>query len=131
MRKLGKPEKAEFGFEPSKGYMATIIALFHIVPLVAVMGNVALSMMPVLCMIVNPMVIFIVCVVFGVKQGFTWKMPLFVAVVFAPSVFMYYMDMQTPEDMMYAIQTTLIFMIVYFIFSLIATAVGGLFKKWL
>ncbi len=131
MKKLGKPEKTEFGFETSKGYMAAIIALFHIVPLIAVMGNSALSLMPVLCMIVNPMIIFIVCIVFGVKQGFTWKMPLFVAVVFAPSVFMYYMDMQTPEDMMYAIQTTLIFIIVYFIFSLIATAVGALFRKWL
>lgn len=131
MRDLRKPEKAEFGFETSKGYMAAIIVLFHILPLMAAICGMTDELMPILLMLVNPMIVFIVCAVFGTKQGFTWKMPLFCAVVFLPSVMMYYMDFNAVEDLMYTVQTTLIYTIVYFVFSLIATAAGGLFKKWL
>lgn len=131
MRDLRKPQKAEFGFETSKGYMATLIALFHILPLITAIAGISNELMPILLMMLNPMIVFIVCIVFGVKQGFTWKMPFFTAIVFAPSVMMYYMDFKTPEDIMYTVQTTLIYTIVYFIFSLIATFAGGIFKKWL
>lgn len=131
MRDLRKPEKPEFGFETSKGYIATLIALFHIIPLISAIAGVSDELMPILLMLLNPMIIFIVCIIFGAKQGFTWKMPLFTAIIFAPSVMMYYMDFNTPDDIMYTIQTTLIYTIVYFIFSLIATAAGGIFKRWL
>ena len=120
-----------FGFDTSKGYMAAFIVLFHIVPLITVFTHSSFELMAVLFMIVNPMAIFILSAIFGVKQGFTWKLPLFVAGVFAPSVIMYYKDFNTPEDIINAVRTILIYSIVYFIFSLISEALGGLIRRWL
>lgn len=111
--------------------MAAIIALFHIVPLLTVFSGSPFELMAVLFMIVNPMAVFILCAVFGVKQGFSWKLPLFVAGVFVPSVFMYYMDYTSPADLVNAVRTALIYGIVYLIFAFIAVAVGALIRRWL
>lgn len=111
--------------------MAAIIVLFHIVPLLAVMTGMSFELMSILFMIVNPMAVFIICGMFGVKQGFTMKLPLFTAVVFAPSVIMYYMEIATPEDVVNVVRTTLIYTIVYFIFAVISDALGAFVKKML
>lgn len=126
-----KLDTASFGFETAKGYMAAFIALFHIVPLATVFTSSSFELMSILFMIVNPMIVFILSAVFGVKQGFSWKLPLFVAGVFAPSVIMYYMDFNTPEDIINAVRTILIYAIVYFIFSFIANIIGAVIKRWL
>jgi hypothetical protein len=128
---LKKIDLGNFGFETSKGYMAAFIVLFHIVPLMTVFTKSSFELMSVLFMIVNPMAVFILSMFFGIKQGFSWKLPLFAALVFAPSVIMYYTDMQTPENIIQAVRTTVIFMIVYLIFSFIACAIGALIKRWL
>lgn len=127
-----KKDTVPFSLETSKGYMISIIILFHIVPLICVfLGEYGDAILASLLMLINPFAIFIINLVFGLKQGFSWKLPLFTIAIFAPSIIMYYNSITTPEEITQAIMTTVIFIIVYFIFSLIAMWIGKWLKKYL
>lgn len=130
--RLGESPINHFGFETAKGYIFADLIAFHIVPLMfIIMGMEMLYAMPMMLMTANPVFVVIVSLIYGMRQGFTWKFPVFTAVIFAPSIIMYYMPLTTSEEIMYAILSTTIYTLVYLIFSFIAIAVGGWLKKYL
>jgi hypothetical protein len=126
MNKLEKPMN-DIGFSSSKSYIMADLVAFHIVPLLFLMikmDMISVGMM-ILLMTLNPLYVVIIGLVRGWRRGFGWKLPLLTGVIFAPSPLMYYMPLGTPEELMSAVMTAIIFTLVYWIFSFGATALGA------
>ena len=115
--------KTDFSFYESKIYIIATIIMFHIVPLVFVMmgENGQLLLLQFFLMMLNPMFIY------GIKQGFNFKFPLFMAIISMVSIPMYYQFDAAANMMM----TTIIMCIVYAIFSFAATVIGAFVKRLL
>lgn len=130
-RKKIKPEGIvrtnDFSVDDSKVYLIAAIVMFHIVPLFFVMmgENGQLLLLQFFLMMLNPMFIAITGLIYGIKKGFNFKLPLFIAIIAAVSIPMYYHF----ENAGYLMQTFLIETIVYMIFAFAATFVGGFVKK--
>ena len=116
--------KTDFSFYESKIYIIATIIMFHIVPLVFVMmgENGQLLLLQFFLMMLNPMFIALSGLIYGIKQGFNFKFPLFMV-----SIPMYYQFDAAANMMM----TTIIMCIVYAIFSFAATVIGAFVKRLL
>ncbi len=101
--------------------------MFHIVPLVFVMmgENGQLLLLQFFLMMLNPMFIALSGLIYGIKQGFNFKFPLFMAIISMVSIPMYYQFDAAANMMM----TTIIMCIVYAIFSFAATVIGAFVKR--
>lgn len=84
--------KTDFSFYESKIYIIATIIMFHIVPLVFVMmgENGQLLLLQFFLMMLNPMFIALSGLIYGIKQGFNFKFPLFMAIISMVSIPMYY-----------------------------------------
>ena len=113
--------KTDFSFYESKIYIIATIIMFHIVPLVFVMmgENGQLLLLQFFLMMLNPMFIALSGLIYGIKQGFNFKFPLFMAIISMVSIPMYYQFDAAANMMM----TTIIMCIVYAIFSFAATVI--------
>ena len=71
--------KTDFSFYESKIYIIATIIMFHIVPLVfVIMGeNGQLLLLQFFLMMLNPMFIALSGLIYGIKQGFNFKFPLY------------------------------------------------------
>ena len=118
--------KTDFSFYESKIYIIATIIMFHIVPLVFVMmgENGQLLLLQFFLMMLNPMFIALSGLIYGIKQGFNFKFPLFMAIISMVSIPMYYQFDAAANMMM----TTIIMCIVYAIFSFAATVIGAFVK---
>lgn len=121
--------KTDFSFYESKVYIIATIIMFHIVPLVFVMmgENGQLLLLQFFLMMLNPMFIALSGLIYGIKQGFNFRFPLFMAIIAMVSIPMYY-QFETAE---YVVMTATIMCIVYTIFSFVATIIGAFVKKLL
>ena len=117
--------KTDFSFYESKIYIIATIIMFHIVPLVFVMmgENGQLLLLQFFLM----MFIALSGLIYGIKQGFNFKFPLFMAIISMVSIPMYYQFDAAANMMM----TTIIMCIVYAIFSFAATVIGAFVKRLL
>ncbi|MGN0107708.1 MAG: hypothetical protein ACI4A5_08430 [Hominilimicola sp.] len=121
--------KSEFSIDDSKIYIILTIIMFHIVPLAFVMmgENGQQILMLTFLMTLNPMFLAITGLIYGIKKGFNFKFPLFMGIIAAVSVPMYYKF----DTSAYMMQTAIVMLFVYVIFALIATVIGGWLKKLL
>lgn len=129
---LKQKKSDNFNFATARSYIFATLIAFHIAPLVLMaMKMNMLVAMTMMCMTVYPSFVAILSFIYGLKIGFSWKYPLFVAVIFAPSLLMYYMPLTTPDEIMHALLATMIYTIVYAVFSFIATICGGYLKRYI
>jgi hypothetical protein len=131
--RLGEPKgpiiTGPFSMETGKMYLIALVITFHILPLffvilgengVALMTNMFLFML-------NPMFIFIISLLYGVRIGFNWKYTLIAVIIATASVPMYY----SFETLGNVVISTIISLIVYYVFVVVSTAIGGFLKKYI
>lgn len=121
--------KGEFSIDDSKAYIIFTIVMFHILPLFFVMmgDNGQTLLLQTFLMMLNPMFIAISGLVYGIKKGFNFKYPIFMTIIAALSIPMYYEF----DAGAYMAQTTFIMGIVYLVFAAGSAAIGGFVKKLL
>lgn len=127
--KEGYIRKGEFSVDDSKIYIILTIVMFHIVPLAFVMmgENGQQILMLTFLMMLNPIFIALTGLIYGIKKGFNYKFPMFMGIIATVSIPMYYKF----ETGAYMMQTVIIMMIVYILFALLSTVIGGWLKKLL
>lgn len=131
--RLGEPKgpiiTGPFSMETGKMYLVALLLLFHILPLFFVfMGENGVALMTnMFLFMLNPMFIFIVSLLYGVRVGFNWKFTGIAAIITTASVPMYY-DFET---LAHLVITTVISLIVYYIFIVVSTVIGGFLKRYI
>lgn len=95
-------------------YLAIITAVFYLLPLVA-MKDTGSAMF--ILLIIMPAVIFLCSMIYGVKNPINLLYPLFVAVLFLPTVFIYYNNSALP------------YAVAYCAVALVGSLFGRLFHK--
>lgn len=128
-QKEGFIRKGEFSIDDSKIYIILTIVMFHILPLFFVMmgENGQMLLLQTFLMMLNPMFIAIAGLIYGLKKGFNFKFPVFMTIISAVSIPMYYKF----DTGAYMTQTTFIMTIVYLVFAVVSAAIGGFLKKLL
>lgn len=133
--KLKQPakEKKTFSLEEAKLYITALILLFHVFPLVlkAVTPAADVLLLNYVMLIVNPMIIAIVMLIYGIKQGFNKKMPIICILLATISVPMYY-DIEVDPSMgllYYYLISTSVALIEYAIFTFASIFIGSLIKE--
>lgn len=121
--------KNEFSADDSKVYIIAAIIMFHIAPLIlAMLGeNGQLILLQTFLMMLNPIFISLAGLIYGIRKGFNMKLPLFMGVIGAASIPMYY----KLDTLAYVVQTTLVMGIVYLIFAYGSSIIGAFLKKFL
>lgn len=94
-------------------YMIILILNFYLLPLLV--KDTGMAMFIMLCII--PIITFCCSVAYGVRQGFNLYLPVTVALLFAPTIFIYYN------------YTAWVYIIVYALISLVGTGIGRLFYQ--
>lgn len=119
----------EFSIDDSKVYIIATIVMFHIAPLVMVMLGESgqMLLLQTFLLMLNPIFISLAGLIYGIRKGFNVKYPLFMGVIAAISIPMYYQL----ETFAYVVQTTIVMGIVYLIFAFAGTAVGAFLRKFL
>lgn len=125
--------RSEFAFETSKWFLAAVIVAFHILPLAfLVFGETGRQALNTICMLyLNPILIFVIMLLYGVRIGFNFKMPIVCALIEAASIAMYYTSTAQEDYLFYTIQSTIVMFIVYAVISYISTAIGAFIKHYL
>ncbi len=91
-------------------YLLITAAAFYLLPL---LGNDTGSFMFIL-LIATPLISFIAALLYGVRRGFDVTYWIIVAVLFVPTIFIYYNS------------TAWIYIVVYAVIALVGSAIGGL-----
>ena len=95
-------------------HLIVFVAVFYLLPLPSVFDahttDTGLLMYSLL--IIFPAVCFVVHIVFSLKHGFLWYLPLITGAVFAPTVFLYYNS------------TAIVYIFSYIVLSYIGAAAG-------
>ena len=126
-QKEGIIKRGEFSIDDSKVYIILTIVMFHIVPLALVMmGEKGQEVLMItFLMMLNPIFVGLAGLIYGIKKGYNFKFPLFMGVIAAISIPMYY----NFESGTYMMQTLIVMAVVYLAFAFVATAVGAFIKK--
>ncbi len=128
-----------FDMDEAKVYLIIIMILFHIVPLIfklvplvfkqsAGTGDQMLAMVGVM---INPMAIFAVLLVYGIRVGLNFKMPAICSAIELLSLFMYYVNVSNVINFMTSIQHTVALGIVYVLFTFLAIFIGSFVKRYM
>lgn len=80
-------------------YLAVNAAMFYLLPLA--IRNTGIGMIILLAGL--PVLCLITAVVYGSKNPFRWRYPLFIALLFVPSIFLFYNDSAWPYSIVYGI----------------------------
>ena len=94
-------------------YMIILILNFYLLPLLV--KDTGMAMLIMLCII--PAITFCCSVAYGVRQGFNLNLCVTVALLFVPTIFIYYN------------YTAWVYIVVYALISLVGTGIGRLFYK--
>lgn len=123
----------DFSMETAKWYIVAAIISFHILPLVFLaFGDVGRQLLSTVCMTyLNPMLLFIILLLYGVRVGFNVKMPLLTTLISTASIAMYYIDVNQSDYVYYTVISTVVMLFVYAIFSFVSDVIGAFIKHWL
>ena len=94
-------------------YAITLAFIFYVLPLL--IRNTGLAMLVML--VVIPLFTFICAIVYGVRQGFDFLLTLIAAILFSPTIFIYYNS------------SAWIYIIVYAVITLAGNGIGRIFYK--
>lgn len=122
-----------FDIDTAKWHILAIIILFHILPLaMLIMGETGRQILSTIFMVyLNPILIFVVMLIYGMRMGFNFKMPIICTLLAAASIAMYYTTPSQEDYLFYTIQSTVVMFIVYGFISYISTALGAFIKHYL
>ncbi len=126
-------EHGSFSFENSKLYITALILLFHVLPLAFIgsgeMGRAVLNTYGMIMF--NPLIIVILMIIYGIKVGFNFKMPLLCILLSTASVPMYYEFANDVSQgvLYYPLISTTISLILYSVCTFISLCVGALIKR--
>ncbi len=128
----GIMERGKFSFESAKLYITALILLFHVLPLAFIgSGEIGKALFNTYgMMMLNPLFIAIIMIIYGVKVGFNFKMPLLCILAATVSIPMYH-DIAVNYEMGILYQhmvATAIALIVYTIDSFISLFIGAFIK---
>lgn len=125
--------RGEFSMETAKWYLVATIVAFHILPLLFLaFGDVGRQLLRTVCMTyLNPLLLFVILLLYGVRVGFNVKMPLLTTVISTASIAMYYTDVNQNEYVYYTVISTIVMLFVYAIFSFVSDVIGAFIKHWL
>lgn len=94
-------------------YLIALAIDFYILPLLIKDTGSGMFMM----LIVIPLIAFLCAVIYGVKQGFGGLLPLGAAVLFAPTIFIYYNE------------TAWVYIVGYAVVAAVGNGIGRMFYK--
>lgn len=94
-------------------YLLVNIAAFYLLPMVVQDTGSAMLVL----LVAIPLICFVTAIVFGVKNAFHWPYPLLVALLFAPTIFIYYNE------------SAAFYIIVYGVIALVGNLIGKMFYK--
>lgn len=94
-------------------YVAALIMIFYLLPLVVKNTGFAMLMM----LIITPLLTFMCTVIYGVRQGFDFILPIITIVLFAPTIFIFYN------------LSAWIYIVVYAVIAFIGNGIGRIFYK--
>ena len=94
-------------------YVATLIIIFYLLPLVVKNTGFAMLMM----LIIMPLSTFACTVIYGVRQGFDFILPILAIVLFAPTIFIFYNS------------SAWIYIVIYAVIAFIGIGIGRIFYK--
>lgn len=94
-------------------YLIALAIDFYILPLLVMGTGSGMFMM----LIVIPLLAFLCAVLYGVRQGFDGLLPLGAAVLFAPTIFIYYNE------------TAWVYIVGYGVVAAIGNGIGRMFYK--
>ncbi len=129
-RDLRQRQTQTIGFADFKSYIIADLVAFHIVPLLFALLHIDMAILvTMMLMTLEPLYVVIISLVYGWRKGFGWKFPLLTGIIFAPSVAMYYLPLTTPDEIMYALLSTAVFTLVYWVFAFGAAALGSFARR--
>ncbi len=127
--------RGDFKMETAKGYIIAAIIAFHILPLCfVVFGEIGKRLLTMYCMtIINPLMVFSIMLLYGVRVGFNFKMPILCTLISAVSIMMYYdFSSNAAEGILYyPLVSTVVMFFVYGIFSYASNLIGAFIKHFL
>ncbi len=94
-------------------YLLAMIFAFYILPFLIIDTGSGMFIL----LIGIPMICYIVSMIYGIKNSFNLLYPLFIMLLFAPSIFIFYNDSAT------------IYIVIYGSISLIGNFIGSLIRK--
>ncbi len=94
-------------------YAIALAINFYLLPLLIKDTGVGMLMM----LLVIPMLTFICSVIYGVRQGFDFMLPIIATILFAPTIFIFYNA------------SAWVYIIVYSVISLAGNGIGRIFYK--
>lgn len=94
-------------------YVATLIIIFYLLPLVVKNTGFAMLMM----LIIMPLSTFACTVIYGVRQGFDFILPILAIVLFAPTIFIFYNS------------SAWIYIVIYAVIAFLGNGIGRIFYK--
>lgn len=132
LKQEGMIIRGEFSMETAKWYVAAFIIAFHILPLVFLaFGDTGRQLLSTVCMtFLNPMIIFVAMLIYGMRIGFNFKMPIIATLIATLSIAMYYTDVNQEAYVYYTVLSTLVMFFVYGIFAYISGLIGAFIKHF-
>lgn len=94
-------------------YLLVNVIAFYILPMIIQDTGSAMLVL----LIVIPLICLVTAIVFGIKKSFNWIYPLAVALLFAPTVFLFYNE------------SAAIYIVAYGIIALVGNLIGKIFYK--
>lgn len=95
-------------------YLLTIIGMFYLLP--TLMKDTGSAI--IILLILMPLGCFLTSLAYGVKNSFSWPYPIFVMLIFLPSIFIFYNE------------SAMVYVFVYGFISLLGSFVGDrVFRK--
>lgn len=94
-------------------YAIMLAIVFYLLPLLV--NNTAFAM--IMMLIIMPLLTFVCTLIYGVRQGFDFILPILAIVLFTPSIFIFYNS------------SAWIYIIIYAVIAIIGNSIGGLFYK--
>ena len=94
-------------------YVITLGIIYYVLPLLIKDTGIGMFML----LLVIPLLTLICAVVYGVRQGFDFLLPVAVTILFAPTIFIFYNT------------SALVYIIAYAVIALIGNGIGRAFHK--
>lgn len=94
-------------------YTIALVLNFYVLPLL--IRNTGLAML--IMLMVIPLLTFICAVIYGVRQGFDFLLPIIATVLFAPTIFIFYDA------------SAWVYIIAYVVIALVGNGIGRIFYK--
>ena len=117
--------RGEFDVNDSKIYLILALVVFHVLPLIFIaFGEKGKLMYDMTYMTINTMFLAIAGIIYGMKKGFNFKMPLIFVALAALSLIFY---AEFSAEM--AVTGRLVFIITYLIIAFGAVVLGAFLKK--